>query len=134
MTPEEKNFDFLYLLNIYRNGKYWFPACNQYIKKLGDNQTIVVSCDLCKNQNIKSCYGYKDNDLCIPCVIFLLDKENTLKDSTKKKPFNKNLDNELDKIISNSDNKELTPLIHKNNEDSDVSSDSSDSDNEIYEY
>ena len=50
------------LIETYKLGTYFNPAFKHYIKETN------VSCDRCKRENLTSCIGYNDCDLCIQCT------------------------------------------------------------------
>ena len=45
---------------IYKFGKFYNPATNHYNKP-----NISVHCDRCKKNNLLTCIGYNDCDLCL---------------------------------------------------------------------
>ncbi len=47
---------------VYLHGTYYNPASDHY----KGNGSVV--CDRCSRENLAICIGYKNNDLCIPCV------------------------------------------------------------------
>src|ERR1700740_1607006 len=49
------------LIQIYKCGHFFYPAVDHYAN------SSSVSCDRCKKDNLISCIGYKDRDLCLQC-------------------------------------------------------------------
>lgn len=48
--------------DIYRYGKYYFPAQAHY------NSNVVVHCDRCLKEDISACIGWEEHDLCLRCA------------------------------------------------------------------
>lgn len=53
-------------IDIYRFGKYYYPASSHY----GDYNGIIT-CDRCLKEDIKCCIGWKEHDLCMACMNFI---------------------------------------------------------------
>ena len=51
------------LANIAYHGKYYNPASNHY-----GSETTNVTCDKCRKNQLKTCIGWKEYDLCLPCA------------------------------------------------------------------
>ena len=51
-------------LNIYRYGKYFFPARLHY----HPTDDIDVGCDRCRRIPLIACIGWRDHDLCLACA------------------------------------------------------------------
>ena len=62
---------------VYENGILYDPAWDHY-----GHETNVV-CDRCFTSQLKKCYGYGTNDLCLKCV-HELDIFNDIKNEIKK--------------------------------------------------
>lgn len=50
------------LKNICEYGRYYYPATSHY------ESGTAVQCDRCNDQNLKSCIGWKEYDLCLTCA------------------------------------------------------------------
>lgn len=51
-------------VDIYKNGHYYSDTQNRYV-----NSPVI--CDRCLKQNLISCIGWKDHDLCMQCIAFI---------------------------------------------------------------
>ncbi len=47
---------------IIKNGKFYCPATSHY------NNSNNIQCDRCYKNNLKTCIGYEEYDLCLECV------------------------------------------------------------------
>jgi len=65
--------------NIVANGEYWYPAKKHY------RGLCSVSCDRCHKNDILVSIGYKDKDLCLDCVNFIIQRIDTHKKDQEKK-------------------------------------------------
>lgn len=66
-------------LKIIRYGKYFDPASEHYKIYCDKSSDIVVDCDRCKTNNLKTCIGYDKMDLCLKCykqIRFILVVDN----------------------------------------------------------
>jgi hypothetical protein len=58
-------------MEIYTNGIFYNPAVKHY-----DSSTQNIVCDKCNRQNLKTCLGYENLDLCLRCASVLDDSQN----------------------------------------------------------
>ena len=57
--------------NVIKYGKFYYPAISHYPNSLN------IQCDRCYKNDLQSCIGYEDIDLCLKCVDLLINFKNT---------------------------------------------------------
>jgi len=57
--------------NVIKYGKFYYPATSHYPNSLN------IQCDRCYKNDLQSCIGYEDIDLCLKCVDLLTNLKNT---------------------------------------------------------